>query len=65
MAGSLLAGRADLGPGAAWRALLNQDSALTDIIIWQIRVPRTLLAALGNAAPRAMPASAQASSIPK
>ena len=46
MAASLLAGRADLSPAAAWHALLAQDSALVDIILWQIRVPRTLLAVL-------------------
>ena len=49
MAASLLAGRADLGPAAALRALIGQDQAIADIILWQIRVPRTLLAALVGA----------------
>ena len=49
MVASLLAGRANLGVTAAWHALLARDAGLTDIIIWQIRVPRTLLAALVGA----------------
>ena len=49
MAASLLVGRAELGPAAVWRGLLSADAALTDIILWQIRVPRTLLAALVGA----------------
>jgi len=49
MAASLLAGRADLGPAAAWQALLGQQQAMADIILWQIRVPRSLLALLVGA----------------
>lgn len=49
MVGSLFAGRANLGAAAIWHGLLHQQQAVTDIIVWELRLPRTLLALLVGA----------------
>jgi len=46
---SLFAGRANIGPAQVWHGLLHQQQAVTDIIIWELRLPRTLLALLVGA----------------
>jgi iron complex transport system permease protein len=45
-AGSLFAGSVAMSPGEVARALVGGDDAVLEIIVWQLRVPRTLLALL-------------------
>lgn len=47
---SLLVGSGELGPGQVMRGLLAHDSTSASIIVWQLRLPRTLLAVLIGAA---------------
>jgi iron complex transport system permease protein len=43
---SLFAGSVAIAPGEVARALLGRDETVWEIIVWQLRVPRTLLAML-------------------
>ena len=45
-AASLFAGSVSIAPGEVARALLGGDASVREIIVWQLRVPRTLLAML-------------------
>lgn len=49
MAVSFLTGPAGLSPGAIWQAVVAPDDAVATVIFWEIRLPRTLLAALVGA----------------
>jgi ABC-type Fe3+-siderophore transport system, permease component len=46
---SLFAGSVAISPGEVGRALLGRDETVLEIIVWQLRVPRTLLAMLVGA----------------
>ena len=46
---SFLTGPAGLSPGAVWQAVMAPDEAPASIIFWEIRLPRTVLAALVGA----------------